>query len=345
MTLVGSSLIAILTTLFCIWLLRPLAIRIGFVDKPGGRKQHLKEVPLIGGIALFCGFCFASLSLPMSLQGLRALIAGSGLLIILGVVDDFRELSSKLRLFAQIGAALCLAVWGNLQASHLGNLLFWGDIHLGFWAIPFTVMLVVGYLNAMNMIDGQDGLAGGIALGQVLLLSYLSWYLNEPVSLTILIIVGLLLIVFLGFNLPLPGRKQAIIFLGDAGSTFIAFVVAWFAIYLGQSHPMNCKPIVILWILAFPVFDLFQVCVQRFKNRQPLLSASLDHLHYVLKTAGCKVPLSTAILILFSFSLGLLGILLNQWQVNESWQFMAWLAALVLYFFIVKIARKWSKNF
>lgn len=344
MNIIVSSLIAVFSTLICIWLLRPIAIRIGFVDKPGGRKQHLNEVPLIGGIALFCGFCFASLSLPISLQGFRALIAGSGLLVILGVVDDFRELGSKLRLLAQIGAGLCLALWGNLQAAYLGNLLFLGDIHLGIWAVPFTVMLVVGYLNAMNMMDGQDGLAGGIALSQVLLLVYLSWYLNEPISMALLTLVALVLMVFLSFNLPIPGRKQAIIFLGDAGSTFIAFVIAWFAIYLGQSHPIHCKPIVILWILAFPVFDLFQVSVERFKHRKPLLTASLDHVHHVLKVAGWKTTVSTPMLILFSLALGILGILLNQWQVREGWQFLAWIVILMLYFLVVKFARQWQNE-
>ncbi len=342
MNIIGSSLIAIFSTLICIWLLRLIAIRIGFVDKPGGRKQHLKEVPLIGGIALFCGFCFASLSLPISLQGFRALIAGSGLLVILGVVDDFRELSSRMRLLAQIGAGLCLAVWGNQQAAYLGNLLFWGDIHLGFWAIPFTVMLVVGYLNAMNMVDGQDGLAGSIALGQVSLLAYLSWYLHESTSFALLLIVAFPLIVFLGFNLPFPGRQQAKVFLGDAGSTFIAFIIAWFAIYLGQSHPNQCKPVVILWILSFPVFDLFQVCTERFKKRKPLLTASLDHMHYILKVAGWKIPISTACLAGFSFLLGLTGVLLNQYQVNEGLQFMAWLVVFILYFLVVKFARKWQ---
>ncbi len=339
MIAVDSGIIAILATLSCIWLLRPLAIRIGFVDRPGGRKQHQQEVPLIGGIAIFFGFCFALLSLPISLQNYRGLIAGSGLLLIIGVIDDYQELNSKLRLMGQIVAALCLTVWGHLQITSLGNLFFFGEIHLGIFSIPVTVILVVGFLNAMNMIDGQDGLAGSIAVGQVMLLSYLSWISNDLVSFYLLIIFGSLLTVFLSFNIPLPWRKQASIFLGDAGSTLTAFIVAWFAISLGQSHAITIKPVVMLWILAFPVFDLLHVSLVRFRQRKPLLLASLDHFHDIIRLAGVKVWYSTPMFALFSFVLGLIGVLFNHWQVFAGWQFIAWLAMIFVYFLIVSLVR------
>jgi len=338
MTIFGSSAIAILAALIFIWLFRHLAIRLRFVDTPGGRKQHLQEVPLIGGIAIFFGFCFALLSLPISLQSYRGLIAGSSLLLTVGIVDDFRELNSKLRLLAQIAAALFLIYWGHLQVVSLGNLLFLGNIHLGFWSVPLTVLLVVGFLNAMNMIDGQDGLAGGIALGQVVLLSYLCWRLASYLDFYILIILGLLLVVFLAFNMRLPWQKHAAIFLGDAGSTFIAFVIAWFAISTGQSgEPI--KPAVILWILAFPVFDLFHVCIVRFIKRKSLLLPSLDHFHHLLHIAGMNVAISTLALTLFSFGLGVIGIVLNHYQVREGWQFLAWLIALISYLWMVTLVR------
>lgn len=338
MTAIGSDIIAILATLFCIWLLRPLAIRVGFVDRPGGRKQHQQEVPLIGGIAIFFGFCFALLTIPISLQTYRGLIAGASLLLIMGVVDDFRELGSKLRLLGQIGVALCLAAWGNLQVTSMGDLFFLGNVQLGIFALPLTVVMVVGFLNAMNMIDGQDGLAGGVSLGQVLLLIYLSWKTHQTMDLYLLTVLGLLLGVFLCFNMPLPWRKQASIFLGDAGSTVTAFIVAWFAISVGQSSSM-VKPTIMLWILAFPVFDLLHVSLVRLGQKKPLFLASLDHLHFVLRIAGMNVSISTLMLCLFSFGLGVLGILLNDWQVPEGWQFLGWLLALFIYLLVVKLVR------
>lgn len=335
----GSDIIAIAAALFCIWLLRPLAVRVGFVDRPGGRKQHAQDIPLIGGIAIFFGFCFALLSFSTPLQSYRPLIGGSSLLLIMGVVDDFRELNSKLRLLGQIAAALCLTGWGHLSVMSLGNLWFLGDIHLSFWAIPFTVIIIVGFLNALNMIDGQDGLAGSVALGQVALLTYLAWRLQREADFALLIILGLLLTVFLTFNMPLPWRRHASIFLGDAGSTFVAFLVAWFAISIGQHDPQIIKPIVILWILAFPVFDLLHVCLVRFVQRRPLLLAGRDHFHHILHVAGVNVSVSTLVLAVFSFGLGLLGIVLNDLGVPESWQFLGWMLALFTYLGIVKLVR------
>jgi UDP-GlcNAc:undecaprenyl-phosphate/decaprenyl-phosphate GlcNAc-1-phosphate transferase len=336
---IGSNLIAIVAILAFIGLFRRLAIRLGLVDHPGGRKQHERAVPLIGGIAIFFGFCFALLSLPISLQPYRGLIAGSALLLTIGIIDDFRELDSKVRLLGQISAALLLIFWGHNQVSILGDLLFLGDIYLGFWSILFTVILVVGFLNSMNMIDGQDGLAAGVALGQVALLSYLCWHAQRMTDLTVLSILGSLLAVFLLFNMRFPWQKHAVIFLGDAGSTFIAFVVAWFAIAVGQSSGA-IKPVVILWILAFPVFDLLHVCGIRLIQQKPLLKPGLEHFHYLLQAAGFSVAVSTWILIVLSFALGVIGILLNHFQVPEGWQFFAWLAVFFCYLWGMKNMRR-----
>ncbi len=338
--LISNDIVAMLATLFSIWLLRPLAVRLGFVDKPGGRKQHQNEVPLIGGIAIFFGFCFALLSLPLSLQSYRALIAGSSLLLIIGVIDDFCELSSRFRLLGQAVAALCLALWGHKQIYELGNLFFSGNISLGIISLPFTVIAVIGFLNAMNMMDGQDGLAGGVALGQVLLLAYLSWQVQDYTNFSLLIMMVSLLAVFLCFNMRLPWRSYASIFMGDAGSTFIAFLIAWFAVSTGQSHTIIIKPVLILWVLAFPIFDLLHVSLLRFKQKRPLLAASRDHFHHILHVAGFDTAISTPLLALFSFGLGIVGILLNNLGITDGWLFLSWLLALLIYLFLVKLVRQ-----
>ena len=119
-----SSVIALLASLFCIWLLRPLAIRLGLVDRPSERKLHENEIPLTGGIAMFFGFCFALLSLHESLFPYRGMLAGSAILVLMGVMDDFRDLSSKLRLRGQLLAALLLVIWGDVLLQNWGNLFF-----------------------------------------------------------------------------------------------------------------------------------------------------------------------------------------------------------------------------
>lgn len=335
--MVASSLIAILASLLFIGLFRRLAVKVELVDRPGGRKQHAREVPLIGGLAIFFGFCFALLFLPISLQSYRGMIAGGSLLLTIGVLDDFRELNSKLRLLIQMIAGLLLC-WSGLKVSNLGDLIFIGDITLGILAIPFTIFLVVGFLNAMNMIDGQDGLAGGVALGQCLILSAISWQANRLIDFSLLFVLSLLLIVFLLFNMRLPWRKQASIFLGDAGSTFIAYIIAWFAISLGESGG-TLQPVIILWVLALPVFDLFQVCLIRKLKNKPLFAPSLDHLHHLLHFAGWNVVLSTWVLIGFSFLLGVIGIVFNHFQIPAAWQLIVWLLILAGYLAMIKVIR------
>jgi UDP-GlcNAc:undecaprenyl-phosphate/decaprenyl-phosphate GlcNAc-1-phosphate transferase len=340
MNIIKTSLVALIATTFCIWLLRPLAIRLGFVDRPGGRKTHSHDIPLIGGVAMFFGFCFSLLTLHLSLEAYRGMIAGSALLMLVGVVDDFQGLSSKLRLLIQVVAALLLIIWGHEIVNNLGNIFFVGNVQLGMWAFPVTIMFIVGYINAMNMVDGQDGLAGGVALGQVLLLLLLSWHLGRGVDFDVLVIVAVLLLVFLSFNMHLPWRKRASIFMGDSGITFIAFIISWFAVNLAQMNNHIVRPITLLWVLAFPLFDLVNVVVHRLIQGDSIFQPSRDHLHHVLHIAGVNTALSTILLWLLSFSLGLTGLLLNHFNVAEGWQFLLYISLLVIYVLIVQIARE-----
>lgn len=339
MEIIKSGIVTFVATLFCIWLLKPLAVRIGLVDRPGGRKTHQAEVPLIGGIAMFFGFCFALLTLHVSLQPYRGLLAGSGLLLLMGVVDDFNELGTKLRLIGQLLAALLLIIWGGESLANLGNLFFLGDIHLGLWAFPLTVFAVIGFINSMNMIDGQDGLAGGVALGQVILLLLISLYLKMHVDSLFLILVAVVLCVFLSFNIRLPYRKQASIFMGDSGATFIAFLVAWFAIHLSQTNFEVIKPMTILWILAFPLFDLISVSIYRLRRGKSPLVAGRDHIHHILHLYGINSTVSTLLLCLFSVLLGMIGILMNYLKLAEGWQLIAFFIALTSYLFFIRVAR------
>lgn len=340
MDIIKSGIIALLASLFCIWLLRPLAIRIGLVDRPTGRKLHENEVPLIGGIAMFFGFCFALLSLTVSLKMYRGLFAGSSILVLMGVVDDFRDLDSRLRLCGQLVATLLLIIWGHVMLKNLGNLFFLGDLKIGLWSVPLTVLVVISFINAMNMIDGQDGLAGGVALGQSLLLLIISVQLQQVADLRLLVILIILLSVFLSFNMRLPGRKQAHIFMGDAGSTFIAFLLAWVAIDLSQQNIHLIKPITILWIMAFPVYDLLNVVLHRIRQGKSILVASRDHFHHVLHIYGLNTSLSTLLLCILSVSLGVVGIVLNYFAITEGWQFLLWLLGLLAYMYIVELTRK-----
>lgn len=334
-----NCLIAGLACLFCIWLLRPLAIRVGFVDRPDERKTHLNNIPLIGGIAIFFGFCFALLNLRFSLLPFRSLLAGSALIVLMGVVDDFRDLRARLKLFGQIMVALILIVWGQLNISHLGNIFFSGDINIGYWGMLFTLLVVVSNLNALNMLDGQDGLAGSIALGQAFWLMVFAYELQSMPELHLLMILIALLLVFLSFNMSFPWRSQASIFMGDSGSTFLAFVLAWMAIFISQNNIGIIKPVSVLWVMALPIFDLLNVILHRIRQKKSIFTAGRDHLHHVLHFAGMKQSLSTLLLFIISFTFGFTGYAINHYNLSEGLGFLLFVVTMVTYLFVVSLTR------
>src|SRR4030065_747218 len=141
MSIILSVTIALLVCTVLVWVLRPLAMRIGLVDSPGERKQHVGHVPLVGGIAMFCGFMFAVLVLEQSLAGYRALFVGTALLVIVGILDDFHDLPPWVRFVAQIVAALIMTLWGGVVVRDLGALFGFGSIPLGVWGVPVTVFV------------------------------------------------------------------------------------------------------------------------------------------------------------------------------------------------------------
>ncbi|OGO90975.1 MAG: undecaprenyl-phosphate alpha-N-acetylglucosaminyl 1-phosphate transferase [Coxiella sp. RIFCSPHIGHO2_12_FULL_42_15] len=339
---IESSVIAVLACLFCIWLFKPLAIRIGLVDRPSSRKLHAHEPPLIGGIAIFFGFCFALLHLHVSLQPYRSLLAGSSVLILMGIVDDFHDLSARFRLLGQVMVALMLTSWGGLVLQNLGDILFLGDIKLLLWGLPFTLLLVVTNLNAMNMIDGQDGLAGSIALGQTLWLLVFSHILHLQSLELLLIILAMLLVVFLCFNMCFPWRKQASIFLGDSGSTFLAFLLIWAAIQLANQGVI--KPIEILWVLALPLFDMGNVIIYRIRCGFSIFRAGRDHGHHVLERLGFSKMTSTNVLFLISGMLGGVGYGLYQFQISEGISFVAFVASFGVYLLVLEFMRFFTKE-
>ena len=335
-----GGVIALCGCLFCIWLLTPVANKIGLVDMPGGRKQHESNTPLIGGIAMFFGFCLALLSLHIQMVAYRGLFAGSALIVLMGVVDDFKELGSRLRLIGQFFAAAILISWGHHIVNHMGNLFFTGNIELGMWAYPITLVSVVGFINAMNMIDGQDGLAGSVAFGQVILLMFCSYELMNASQFNLMMMLAIVLLVFLFFNLHVPWRQRALIFMGDSGSTFLAFVIAWFATSISQANIQFLKPITVMWILAFPLFDLISVMIHRIRKGRSPLSASRDHFHHVLNMRGFSVNLSSLVLFTLSFGMGAIGVAMNTLQVDEGYQTIMFVLALSFYLILVHFVRK-----
>jgi len=326
-----AALAGLIVTVALTLALTPIAYRIGLVDCPDARKNHRGRVPLVGGVAMFLGFTFAILLLPTALGPHRALFAAALLLVMVGVLDDFHELTARARFAAQTAAALIMATLGGATLHTLGYL-FQPDVMLGlgFLAVPVTVFAAVGGINALNMMDGLDGLAGGIALIALGGLAWLAWTGGAGADAGVLMVTVSCLAGFWVLNLRRPGQPRARVFMGDAGSMFLALVFAWFAVRLSQSPGAVMKPVTAIYLFALPLMDTTYVMIRRLRRGRAPFSADRTHLHHLLRAHGLSTGATVACMLSLSLAFALAG-MIGPRAVATHFMFYGFLAIFVLY--------------
>jgi UDP-GlcNAc:undecaprenyl-phosphate GlcNAc-1-phosphate transferase len=291
-----SAALAFFTTTGLILSFRPIAKSLGLVDVPNERKVHEGEIPLVGGIAIFVAVVVAHAVSQWIFPGTGGVekytsfyVAGA-LLVVVGIVDDIRELSPRFRLICEAIAALILVLGADVVVRSFGTMSLDGStILLGVVAIPFTVFAIVGAINAVNMSDGLDGLAGTLSLVPVLGFIFATIFLGDGKDLVILWCFAASISAFLLFNVTVPGKRRALIFLGDSGSMFLGMALAWFAIRLSQGEDAAISPAATLWFLTLPIFDAVCMASRRILRKRPPFSADKEHLHHVFLLAGFTV--------------------------------------------------------
>src|SRR6478672_1877547 len=304
--LVAASAIALAVTLFAIFSLRPLARRLGLVDKPGGRKAHRGHVPLIGGLCFFFGTVVGLAYLGYVDGFVASLLVPCALIVMTGAVDDLNNLSVKSRLVIQASTAWLVIGATGVYLDSAGHLLGDQVLQLGVIGIPITIVAVIGLVNAFNMMDGIDGLAAGMAMvtiGTIMLFANGAW----PVIGVVLLLQVLFaaLVPYLCVNLGWPdGRK---VFMGDAGSTLIGFLMAWSLIYLSHHGVNRLAPVDALWCVALPVMDTLGVMIRRIRKRVSPFKPDRQHLHHLLQDTGCSPRTTLATIVVSSGVLGLIG--------------------------------------
>ena len=328
-TIFVHSALACFASISLIVLLRNTALRMGLVDYPGGRKQHAGGVPVVGGIAIYGAFAFSALMVTQAepLYPFRSLLGGMGLLVFAGVLDDMHDLSAFAKLVMQCIAALLMVSWGGVYVSQLGNVLGFGVAGaLGNFAIPFTLVCVLGVINAWNMTDGVDGLAGGLALVSLTALAALYLELSLDSHLLMIAILIGALIGFLCFNVRNPLRPRADVFLGDAGSMLLGFAVAWFAVGIARVPQAPVPPITIVWLVAVPLVDMGVVILRRLISGRSPLAADREHLHHLLLRHGFSDTVTTITLIGAAAIAALIGLALWKYRVPDAWGFYGFIA-------------------
>jgi UDP-GlcNAc:undecaprenyl-phosphate GlcNAc-1-phosphate transferase len=335
--LVGYAL-GLLSACALLHLLRPMALRLELVDRPNPRKSHNGRVPLVGGVAMFCGFALAALTLPIGLTDYRSFFAAAAILVMVGVFDDLHELSSRSRFGAQIIAAALMAYWGGIVLRDLGALRLDGSLFLlSGWEIAFTVFATVGVINALNMSDGIDGLAGGLGLIALLGLAYVAHGAGRVEEGTLLVLLAVVVVAFLAFNLRFPGRSQALVFMGDAGSMFLGFAITWFFIGMSQGEERAMAPVLALWLLAIPLFDTVWLILRRFSQGRSPTTADIEHLHHVIQMTGVSAEKTVWLMLAGAASLAIFAIVALERGVAESTMFFVFLALFALYCVIMAV--------
>ncbi len=330
-----SLLIAFLVTVVLLFGLQHMAVRIGLLDSPTDRKVHAGNVPLIGGLSMFIGFSIGALTFDFALTPLRGFFAAGALLVMVGVLDDLRELSSRARFIAQILAAAIMIGWGNLLLTDLGYIGPGGQLFaLAGWAIVFSVFCTVGVINALNMSDGVDGLAGGLSLIAVLGLAWLAHQSGFDSERSVLLLLAVVLMAFLAFNIRFPGRPRALVFMGDAGSMLLGFAITWFFIRLSQGQGRAMAPVAALWLLMLPLFDTVWLLFKRPLSGRWPTQASHEHLHHVLQMAGLSVTQTVSLMLIIAAASAAGGLYALQQGASEL-QMFGWFLALFAVYSVV----------
>jgi UDP-GlcNAc:undecaprenyl-phosphate GlcNAc-1-phosphate transferase len=333
------QLITLITSLCATWialvLLKPIALRAGLLDKPGGRKQHKGAVPLIGGLAIFTGVATASLlTISMDTTLNTWLLCALGV-VLLGVADDAEDLSVRLRVAVQIMLTFALCIGTGLYLENLGDLLGLGAIHLNVLGYLLTIVAVVGAINCFNMIDGIDGLLGSVSLVSLGSMAILFNTSGHEMALIISAIFIVALIPYLMNNLLIRPFKQKI-FMGDAGSMLIGMTIIWLLIEGSQGNATHAfRPVTALWLIALPLMDMVRVTLHRIRSHRSPFAAGRDHLHHILQDAGLTPRQTLIAMTLFALCLAMVGVVSEGQQSNEGLMFLSFLLVFAGYQLLV----------
>lgn len=284
------------TSLFLSILLVPMTIglaeRLGAVDHPKSRSSHSRSITRLGGLGIAAAFltsCSLFISFDMFFWGF---IAGFMVILLTGLADDVLNVHHRWKFVGQILASLLFIYLSGDTLENLGNLVGGGDIHLGMFAIPFTVFCMVGGMNALNLADGLDGLAAGVAAIAATFFAFLAWEARAPYL--ILISVALLgaLLGFLRYN-----SHPARLFMGDTGSLLLGYTLSVVLVSGSQIHDSAVPLTAWVLVVALPLLDVLLVMGRRMLRGCSPFSPDRTHLHHRLLLVN--LPHSTVVAVIY----------------------------------------------
>ena len=294
----------ILLNVITIYIFYPIAFKLGLVDSPGKRKMHQGDIPVIGGICFYMTM-FLLIYIMNLPQWILVIIYSSSVIVILGAIDDSLQLGVLIRLISQLIASL-IVIGSGLQIVDIGEYSTISAINLGQFGILLTIISVLGLINAFNFIDGIDGLSSGLFAIAIFSLLFFSLLTENLDNFDFLICLIILIFIFIFFNLGIIKNKK--IFLGDSGSTLLGFIIAWLLIYYAHPSVRNIHPILTIWCVTLPVFDLLTVVIRRILKGINPLRPDRRHIHHMFLRKGYSQIKTLTLILLFSSFASIFGV-------------------------------------
>ena len=320
-----SAFFALPFTIAALLVLRPYALQIGLVDHPKGRKRHGRVVPVIGGIGMFVGILMGTWLLPGENHQFTYLLLGCTLLVCVGILDDRFAISYKPRFVAQLGVVLLMYFGGGLSIAAVGDVIGTGVVSVGPLALAMTALVTLTVINAFNFIDGVDGLAGSLALVTLVAVAIACGMVaGDPSVLILAAVFAGALLGFLAFNLPV-GRRRASMFMGDAGSMMVGFVIVWLTIMISQGERAAISPVAGLWFALVPISDLFTCFMIRIKRGKSPFHPGHEHFHYTLRRGGFSDRGILLVLVGLSAIYAAVGLLGVYFAIPDWLMFWGWI--------------------
>ncbi len=307
-------LLALLTAaiISCVFtpLVKVLSVKYGAVDVPkDGRRMHDHPIPRMGGLAIFFGFLAAVLVfVPLDTEK-KGMLLGAVIIVVLGVLDDKYALPAKPKFLVQIVAALIAVMAGNrIEVLSNPNIFSANEVwQLGWLSYPITVIWIVAITNAVNLIDGLDGLACGVSTISSATMLIIARQVSEQLDVEVMMaaLVGAC-IGFLPYNF-----NPAKIFMGDTGSTFLGFIMATVSVNGMFKQYTIISFVVPFLMLGLPIFDVCFAVVRRVSHGQSPMQPDRGHVHHRLIDMGFSQKQAVGVLYVISAILGLSAVVLT----------------------------------
>lgn len=332
--------VAVFISLIMTPLVRKFAIRIGAIDIPKDeRRVHKEPMPLIGGLAIFLGVILSSLMfLPIN-KSLISIIIGGSIILVSGIIDDLKGLSPKMKLLFQLVAGFTL-ILGDVKVDFITNPFSNQNLllDLNWISIPVTLFWVIGITNTLNLIDGLDGLAGGVAMISSLSLMFVAAKFGHTDVIILSAIVAGSCLGFLKFNF-----NPASIFMGDTGALFLGFMLAAISIEGVMKSVATIAIIVPILILGVPIFDTTFAIFRRFLSGKSIMAADKGHLHHRLLNKGFSQKKTVLILYGISAIFGIFAVLVAKANSKQA-LYLSIVLLIITVLFAIKIGMFENKN-